>query len=313
MRMRGKRPLMPAAPRSGSASAPCPLAAARQQLVEDRHPHHQPRGDLLGDQRLRRLDHLRGQLDPPVHRPGVHQELARVQPAAVDLVVGDVLAHRGQEGVAHALVLHAQRVDDVRVGDAVEVVADLAPEGLDVARDQRRRPADGDPRAHPRERVDVRAGDAAVQHVADDPDVRAVERSEPAAQGVDVEQRLARVLVLAVAGVHHRGGRVLGDDRRRARPRRPDHDRGRVVGRQRRDRVAQRLALVDRRAVRAHAHEVGRQPLGGQLERGAGARAGLVEEVDDRAAAERRHLLDVALHDLAEALGHGHDALDVST
>ena len=41
--------------------------------------------------------------------------------------------------------------------------------------------------------------------VADDPDRGAVDRAEAAAQRVDVEQRLRRVLVLAVAGVDDRG------------------------------------------------------------------------------------------------------------
>jgi hypothetical protein len=58
-------------------------------------------------------------------------------------------------------------------------------------------------------------GHPRVQDVADDPDRAAVERAEPRAQRVDVEQRLRGVLVLAVARV----------DDRRVRPRR--HERGR--------------------------------------------------------------------------------------
>ena len=66
---REARRLMPAAPPSGTGAGPArPRAAARQQLVEDRHPHHEPGRDLLGDQRLRRVDHLGGQLDAAVHR-----------------------------------------------------------------------------------------------------------------------------------------------------------------------------------------------------------------------------------------------------
>ncbi len=45
------------------------------------------------------------------------------------------------------------------------------------------------------------------------------------------------------------------------------------------------------------------QPAGGQLERATGAGGRLEEDVDDRAAAQRRHLLDVALHHRLEALG----------
>jgi len=57
-----------------------------------------------------------------------------------------------------------------------------------------------------------------VQDVADDPDRRAVEVADALTQRVDVEQRLGRVLVLAVAGVDDRRGRPLGDERRRPRP-----------------------------------------------------------------------------------------------
>ena len=63
-----------------------PGRTAREQLVEDRHPHHHAGLHLLGDQRLGRVDHLGGQLDPAVDRAGVHQQLVRAQPAAVDLV-----------------------------------------------------------------------------------------------------------------------------------------------------------------------------------------------------------------------------------
>ena len=61
-----------------------------------------------------------------------------------------------------------------------------------------------------------------------------------------------------------------------------DHDRRRVVGGEGRDRVLQRLALVDRGAGRLDRDEVGGEPLGGELEGGAGAGARLVEEADDR-------------------------------
>ena len=56
-------------------------------------------------------------------------------------------------------------------------------------------------RAHQRQRLDVRAGDARVQHVADDRDVQPLDRPDVLLDRVQVEQRLRRVLVLAVAGV----------------------------------------------------------------------------------------------------------------
>ena len=91
---------------------------------------------------------------------------------------------------------------------------------------------------------------------------------------------------------------------------RADHDRRRVVRRQRLHRVLERLALVDRRPLRADRDDVGAQTLGRELEARAGAGAGLVEEVHDRAAAQRRHLLDLAAGDLVERLGAVEDPLD---
>ena len=56
-------------------------------------------------------------------------------------------------------------------------------------------------------------------------------------------------------------------------------------------RVDQRLALLHRRARHRHVHDVGAEPLSGQLERRLRAGRGFVEEVDLGAAAQRRGFL----------------------
>jgi len=181
-----------------------------------------------------------------------------LQPATVDLVALRVLAQRGHEGLGHALALHPQRVDHVGAGEAVvEVVGDLAAEGLDPARQQRGRPAHGDLGAELAEGEDVRAGHARVRDVADDPDRAPLERPELVPQRVDVEQRLGRVLVLAVARVDDRGRGPARYQFGGAHVRGADDDGGRVVGRERLDGVLERLALVDRRAGAAHRDDVG--------------------------------------------------------
>ena len=76
------------------------------------------------------------------------------------------------------------------------------------------------------------------------------------------------------------------------------------------DGVLQRLPLLDARAAGGEVDDVGRQALGGQLEGAAGARGGLVEEVQHHPPAQRGDLLDLALGDLGEALGLGDDPLD---
>ena len=66
--------------RAPPASTPARLAArvaAREQLVEHRHPDDDAGLDLLADHGLRRVDHLGGELDAAVDRAGVHEHLAR--------------------------------------------------------------------------------------------------------------------------------------------------------------------------------------------------------------------------------------------
>ena len=104
-------------------------------------------------------------------------------------------------------------------------------------------------RAHQRQRLDQRAGDAGVQDVADDRDVQTFEPAELLAHRVEVEERLRRMLVLPVAGVHDVGLRHARDEVRRADLRVADDDHVGVVCAERDRRVLQRLALVDRRAA----------------------------------------------------------------
>ena len=120
------------------------------------------------------------------------------------------------------------------------------------------------------------------------------------------------MLVLAVAGVHDVRVGDRGDELRRADLRVADHDHVRVVGRERERGVLQRLALLDRGAARLHRHRVGREPLGGQLERRRGARRGLEEHVHDEPAAQRRQLLRVALLREREGVRGREQPLDVA-
>ena len=75
--------------------------------------------------------------------------------------------------------------------------------------------------------------------------------------------------------------------------------------------VGQRLALEHARRRHGDVQRVGAEPLLGDLERGPRPRARLVEQVDDRLAAQRRHLLDRPLADLAHRLGGVEDAVDL--
>ena len=101
---------------------------------------------------------------------------------------------------------------------------------------------------------------------------------------------------------------VRGDVVRRARGCVADHQHVGVHRLEVLHGVEQRLALGDARARSRDVDDVGRQPLAGELERGARARRGLEEEVDDRLAAQRGHFADPPLRDLEEDLGGVEDA-----
>ena len=150
-----------------------------------------------------------------------------------------------------------------------------------------------------------------MEDITHDRDVNALEPAEGVADREEVEQRLSRVLVLAVPGVDHvsicQPCHELGRSDRRV----ANHDHVRVVRAQRQRGVLERLTLVDGRARRAQGHGVGRQALRGEFEARQRPRRGLVEEVDDRAAAQCRQLLHVAVERPRQGAGSVEDPFDV--
>ena len=83
----------------------------------------------------------------------------------------------------------------------------------------------------------------------------------------------------------------------------PDHHRVRAHRLQGQRGVLQRLALAERRALGREVDDVGREPLGGGLERDPGAGGVLEEEVDHRAPAQGRQLLDRPVGQRAHLVG----------
>ena len=107
-----------------------------------------------------------------------------------------------------------------------------------------------------------------------------------AADGERIEKRLGRVLVAAVAGVDHGAVHLLRQEL---------HSACRVVAYHQEigahrvqgdGRVDQGLALLHRGGRDRHIHDVGAEPLAGELERALRAGRGLEEEIDEGAAAE---------------------------
>ena len=136
-----------------------------------------PERTCVEDQRVGRVGDAAVDLDAAVDRAGVHHLLAGAEPLGRDPPARGVLAQARHVGRLHPLALHPQHVDDVGGLDRADVGRGLAAERLDPARQERRRPDERRVRADERERLDERAGDAAVEDVADDRDVQPVERA----------------------------------------------------------------------------------------------------------------------------------------
>ena len=180
----------------------------------------------------------------------------------------------------HALALQPQHHHDVDIGEARRhVVKHLDAEPLDRGRQQRARRHHPHPRAHGVEQRDVRARDAAVQHVAADRHGEAAEPALAAADRQRVEQRLGRVLVAAVAGIDDGAIDLFGQQLHRARFGMAHDQHVGMHGVERHRRVDQRLALDHRADRDRHVDDVGAEPLAGDLERGAGAGRILEEQL----------------------------------
>ncbi len=104
---------------------------------------------------------------------------------------------------------------------------------------------------------------------------------------------------------------ALGEQQRRAGLGVADDHDVRIHGIQVHRGVDERLALDRGRRGGGEVDPVGGQALGRNLERGAGARRRLQEQVDDRLAAQGGHLLDGPIRDLQEALAQVEDGGDL--
>jgi hypothetical protein len=274
-----------------------------------RHAHRNAEGDLRQDHRLHAVRHRRVDFDAAIHRPRMHHDGVRFgqleffRRQAPVLVV---LAGGGQARAAHALVLQTQHQHRVDVLDAFfHLVEHVHAEVFHIARQQ----GLGRHHAHFRtaqrgQRMNLGAGDARMQHIADDGNPQVVERTLVVTQREHVEQALGRVRAAAIAGVDDMDvGRDMAGDQMPGAGGGVAHDEH--VGLHRRqvgDGVEQGFALALRRGVDVQVDHVGGQPFGGDLEGGAGARGVLEEDVEDGLAAQQRHFLHIAFR-----FRHGHE------
>src|SRR3984893_15417495 len=147
------------------------VAEIAGQDLEAGHAHRDPHLDLGADQAaVDVVGDLAADLDPPVHRPRMHDQ--RVGLGGAQLVVVEpeevkIFARRRHEGAVHALALQAQHHHDVDPGEPPgHVMEHLDTEPLDRRRQEGAGCDDPYPRAHGVEEGDVRARHPAVQNVA---------------------------------------------------------------------------------------------------------------------------------------------------
>ena len=125
-----------------------------------------------------------------------------------------------------------------------------------------------------------------MENVAADGDDQALDVALVAADGERVQQSLRGMLVASVPRVDHGAIDLLRQQLDRTRRMMAHHEDVWPHGVQRHRRVDQGLALLYGRRAHRHVHDVGAQPLAGELERALGPGRGFEEQIDQGAAAQ---------------------------
>ena len=210
------------------------------------------------------------------------------------------------------LVLDAEEHNDLGIREgAAEVVGNFDAEIGEPMGHQRRRADEGDGGAELGEGVDVGAGDAAEQNVAEDDNFSAFQRAEVLEHREGIEEALGGMLVGAVAGVDHGDVEELGEVERRAGGGVSEDNHIGAEGADVFRRVAEGFALGGAGAGAVEGDDIGAEALGGHVEGHTGARAGFEEEVDDSLAAQRGNFLHASTKDFFEGGGGGVDLIDL--
>src|SRR6185295_16098723 len=153
---------------------------------------------------------------------------------------------------------------------------------------QRRRRDEDELVAEHRERFDQAVRRASVLQIAEEADLQAGDAAAAAADRVEVEERLRRVLIASVAAVDDGTRRRFGRETRRAFARMADDDDV-AVALDHADRVGERLALARRGdLLTADPERLAAEAHHRALEREARARRGLEEQRAEDFAVEQR-------------------------
>ena len=213
----------------------------------------------------------------------------------------DVFADAGEIFFPLPFVLNPEQVNYVgRLENFIEVVRHGRAEFFEFARHQCARADKRHPRAQFDQAKNIGARHAAKKNVADDDDVEPGDPVFTRADRVEIEQRLGGMLVRAVARIDDARLQPLREELRCPRRTVPQHDEIGVIGLEDFRGVLQRFAFDQTRRRRGDIDDVGAETDRRDLEGGARARARFDEEIDQRLAAQSRHLLDLAGADFLE-------------
>ncbi len=150
-----------------------------------------------------------------------------------------------------------------------------------------------------------------MRHIPDNGHAQSLERHPPLSNRIEIEQRLSRMLMPAVAGIDHRGLHPASQGLCRSRRRMTQHDDIRLHGLNVARRIEQGFAFDDAARRRGKIDDIRAQSLGRQLERRARSRARLEEEIHNCTPAQRRHFLDLAAAHFLERIGRLKNKLDI--
>src|SRR6266571_3664404 len=293
---------------SGRVFAIFPAAADEQE--KQRHAHRQAVGHLLEDAGLRAVGDFRSKLDAAVHGAGMQHQCAgfgQFQARRRDLVKKNVIVE-GERRFVEPFLLDAQQMHDVgafeRFLDACYAAntRSLWSDGFQFARNPHGRATEREPAAEFPQQVNIRAGHAAVQDVAQDGDVQVLNRAETVADSQRIEQPLGGMLVCAVPRVDDRDIQVAGHEFRRARRAMPHHQTVGLHRAQRVYRVQKRLALFQAGSLRLKVHRVRAEPCGGGAKTDPRARRVLEKRQRHRLPAQRGQLFQGMALDLLKGL-----------
>lgn len=249
--------------------AACP-EVPRQQ-VHGGHAHCDTHFDLfLNDRPVDVVGDLAVDLDPAIHRAGVHNDgirLGQGQFFRIQSIAVIVFLLRRNKPAVHAFLLEAQHHDDIDVFEPfAHVVINFNAELIDLCGHQGRRSDKADAAFHFTQKQQVGTRHAAVRNVATNRNVEPMQPPLCAADRQGIEKRLRRMFVTAIASVQNGTVNLLRKKIDRAGMWMANHQKIGMHRVQRHRGVDQGFAFFDRTGLHGHIHHVRAQTLSCEFE-----------------------------------------------